>query len=135
MSARVSPGNSSKKNVMGQASERRNNVGGRQQWMVAVEDSMRHGNAVTTQTTLVSIFSLSLFLCFFSLVMVAVTWHAYDKSESRTHVDWRPGARNLTTFSSTFVVTIPFTSRPHKIETIVPIRMRLRDLRAIESPA
>ncbi|XP_011861712.1 PREDICTED: uncharacterized protein LOC105558570 isoform X1 [Vollenhovia emeryi] len=48
----VSPGNSSKRNVVGQASERRNNVGGRQQWMVAVEDSMRHGNAVTTQTTL-----------------------------------------------------------------------------------
>ncbi|XP_012220680.1 uncharacterized protein [Linepithema humile] len=48
----VSPGNSSKRNVMGQASERRNNAGGRQQWMVAVEDSMRHGNAVTTQTTL-----------------------------------------------------------------------------------
>lgn len=37
---------------MGQAAERRNNVGGRQQWMVSVEDSMRHGNAVTTQTTL-----------------------------------------------------------------------------------
>ncbi|XP_050452947.1 uncharacterized protein LOC126852314 isoform X4 [Cataglyphis hispanica] len=41
----VSPGNSSKRNVVGP--ERRNN--GRQQWM---EDGMRHGNAVTTQTTL-----------------------------------------------------------------------------------
>lgn len=48
----VSPGNSSKRNVVGQASERRNHVGGRQQWIAAVEDSMRHGNAVTTQTTL-----------------------------------------------------------------------------------
>ncbi|XP_011645135.1 uncharacterized protein LOC105432163 [Pogonomyrmex barbatus] len=47
----VSPGNSSKRNVVGQASERRS-VSGRQQWMVTVEDSMRHGNAVTTQTTL-----------------------------------------------------------------------------------
>ncbi|XP_032674230.1 uncharacterized protein LOC116845555 isoform X2 [Odontomachus brunneus] len=48
----VSPGNSSKRNVVvGQSSERRN-AGRQQQWMVAVEDSMRHGNAVTTQTTL-----------------------------------------------------------------------------------
>ncbi|XP_014479575.1 PREDICTED: uncharacterized protein LOC106746934 isoform X4 [Dinoponera quadriceps] len=48
----VSPGNSSKRNVVvGQNSERRN-AGRQQQWMVAVEDSMRHGNAVTTQTTL-----------------------------------------------------------------------------------
>ncbi|XP_018353620.1 PREDICTED: uncharacterized protein LOC108755222 isoform X2 [Trachymyrmex septentrionalis] len=47
----VSPGNSSKKNV-NQASERQSNSGSRQQWIVAVEDSMRHGNAVTTQTTL-----------------------------------------------------------------------------------
>ncbi|KAG7212663.1 hypothetical protein KM043_012944 [Ampulex compressa] len=43
----VSPGNSSKRSS--QSSERRS---GRQQWMVAMEDSMRHGNAVTTQTTL-----------------------------------------------------------------------------------
>ncbi|KAL0132547.1 hypothetical protein PUN28_000359 [Cardiocondyla obscurior] len=46
----VSPSNSSKRSVVGQPAERRNN--GRQQWMVAMEDSMRHGNAVTTQTTL-----------------------------------------------------------------------------------
>ncbi|KAK2575869.1 hypothetical protein KPH14_007241 [Odynerus spinipes] len=43
----VSPGNSSKRTS--QSSERRS---GRQQWMIAMEDSMRHGNAVTTQTTL-----------------------------------------------------------------------------------
>ncbi|XP_047370627.1 uncharacterized protein LOC124957622 isoform X3 [Vespa velutina] len=43
----VSPGNSSKRTS--QSSERRSN---RQQWMIAMEDSMRHGNAVTTQTTL-----------------------------------------------------------------------------------
>ncbi|XP_018057607.1 PREDICTED: uncharacterized protein LOC108693260 isoform X2 [Atta colombica] len=47
----VSSGNSSKKNVS-QTSERQSNAGSRQQWIVAVEDSMRHGNAVTTQTTL-----------------------------------------------------------------------------------
>ncbi|XP_014600549.1 PREDICTED: AF4/FMR2 family member 4 isoform X1 [Polistes canadensis] len=43
----VSPGNSSKRTS--QSSERRS---GRQQWMITMEDSMRHGNAVTTQTTL-----------------------------------------------------------------------------------
>lgn len=48
---RVSPGNSSKRN--GHPSTRRS---GRQQWMIAMEDSIRHGNGtVTTQTTLVSI--------------------------------------------------------------------------------
>lgn len=50
---RVSPGNSSKRNS--HSSSRRS---GRQQWMIAMEDSIRHGNGstVTTQTTLVSIF-------------------------------------------------------------------------------
>ncbi|CAD1475076.1 unnamed protein product, partial [Heterotrigona itama] len=45
----VSPGNSSKRN--GHSSSRRS---GRQQWMIAMEDSIRHGNGstVTTQTTL-----------------------------------------------------------------------------------
>ncbi|XP_061934038.1 uncharacterized protein LOC108004170 isoform X3 [Apis cerana] len=44
----VSPGNSSKRN--GHPSTRRS---GRQQWMIAMEDSIRHGNGtVTTQTTL-----------------------------------------------------------------------------------
>ncbi|XP_076236419.1 uncharacterized protein LOC143180522 isoform X2 [Calliopsis andreniformis] len=46
----VSPGNSSKRSSHSD-SDRRN---GRQQWMVAMKDSIRHGNgsAVTTQTTL-----------------------------------------------------------------------------------
>ncbi|XP_071874453.1 uncharacterized protein isoform X3 [Bombus fervidus] len=46
----VSPGNSSKRN-QGHSSSRRS---GRQQWMIAMEDSIRHGNGstVTTQTTL-----------------------------------------------------------------------------------
>ncbi|XP_017756038.1 PREDICTED: uncharacterized protein LOC108547855 isoform X3 [Eufriesea mexicana] len=45
----VSPGNSSKRNS--HSSSRRS---GRQQWMIAMEDSIRHGNGstVTTQTTL-----------------------------------------------------------------------------------
>jgi len=96
LSARVSPGNSSKRNVVGP--ERRNN--GRQQWMM--EDSMRHGNAVTTQTTLVSTIFLSLFLSFtLSLWLSPITWFIYDAYSADRRLD----VHNFATFSSVLVVT------------------------------
>lgn len=95
--------------MVGQAASesqrRNNNVGGRQQWMVAVEDSMRHGNAVTTQTTLVSTPTRRLFHpprsspITFGLVTATRRASRYVTRAGRA-------ARNLATFSSRLVVTM-----------------------------